>query len=146
MPEQFVIIFFFMNAQASSFLIHTHVDCGTPCHARGLLRSSLTCDLRDTMPCQRSLTLFFPPNSSASSLTLPWTIARFLDPFYTFSPAHRRVIRDFTPPNPFYRECYGFERTFLLSGSFYFTLLIPREVQDFPRVIDILSMYLHLHT
>ena len=31
---------------------------------------------------------------STSSLTLPWTIARFLHPFYTFSPAHRRVIRD----------------------------------------------------
>ena len=31
---------------------------------------------------------------SASSLTLPWTIAGFLHPFYTFSPAHRRVIRD----------------------------------------------------
>ena len=31
---------------------------------------------------------------STSSLTLPWTIARFLHPFCTFSPAHRRVIRD----------------------------------------------------
>ena len=31
---------------------------------------------------------------STSSLTLPWTIARFLDPFCTFSPAHRRVICD----------------------------------------------------
>ena len=30
---------------------------------------------------------------STSSLTLPWTIARFLDPFCTFSPAHSRVIR-----------------------------------------------------
>ena len=108
--------------------------------------NSHTCGLRDAMPrqrtftlfthmwltghmpCQRSLTLLFPPNSSASSLTLPWTIARFLDPFYTFNLAHRKVIRDFTPPNPFYRECYGFERTFLLSGVFYFTHLIPREV------------------
>ena len=27
-----------------------------------------------------------------SSLTLPWTIAKFLHPFYTFSPAHHRVI------------------------------------------------------
>ena len=32
-----------------------------------------------------------------SSLTLPCAIARFLDPFYTFSPAHCRVIRDFAP-------------------------------------------------
>ena len=31
---------------------------------------------------------------SISFLTLPWTIARFLDPFCTFSPAHRRVICD----------------------------------------------------
>ena len=31
---------------------------------------------------------------STSSLTLPWTLARFLHPFCTFSPAHRRVIRD----------------------------------------------------
>ena len=33
--------------------------------------------------------IFFP----ASSLTLPWTIVRFLDPFCTFSLAHGRVIR-----------------------------------------------------
>ena len=31
---------------------------------------------------------------STSSLTLPWTIGGFLHPFHTFSPAHRRVIRD----------------------------------------------------
>ena len=31
---------------------------------------------------------------STSSLTLPWTIARILDPFCTFSPAHRRVIHE----------------------------------------------------
>ena len=31
---------------------------------------------------------------STSSLALPWAIARFLHPFYSFSPAHRRVIRD----------------------------------------------------
>ena len=29
-----------------------------------------------------------------SSLTLPWAIAGFLHPFYTFSSAHRRVIHD----------------------------------------------------
>ena len=37
---------------------------------------------------------FFPP--TLFSVTLPWTIARLLDPFYTFSPAHRRVIHNFT--------------------------------------------------
>ena len=31
---------------------------------------------------------------SASSLTLSWTIVRFLHPFYNFGPTHRRVIRD----------------------------------------------------
>ena len=31
---------------------------------------------------------------STSSLTLLWTIAGFLHPFHTFSPVHRRVIRD----------------------------------------------------
>ena len=31
---------------------------------------------------------------STPSFTLPWAIARFLHPFNTFSPAHRRVIRD----------------------------------------------------
>ena len=31
---------------------------------------------------------------STSSLTLPWAIGDFLHQFYTFSPAHRRVIRD----------------------------------------------------
>ena len=31
---------------------------------------------------------------STSSLTLPWAIATFLHPFYTFSPAHCRVICD----------------------------------------------------
>ena len=42
--------------------------------------------------------LFFAQPSLVSSLTLPWTIARFLDPFYTFSPPHCRVIYDFTLP------------------------------------------------
>ena len=31
---------------------------------------------------------------STSSLTFPWTIAGFLHPFYTFNPAHHRVICD----------------------------------------------------
>ena len=77
-----------------------------------------------------------------SPLTLPWTIARFLDPFYTFSPAHRRVIRDFTPPYPF--ECIGIQffnsltcdlrDTMPRQRSLTLTLtLIPREAEDFPR-------------
>ena len=31
---------------------------------------------------------------STSCLTHPWTIVEFLHPFYTFSPAHRSVIRN----------------------------------------------------
>ena len=38
------------------------------------------------------LLLFFIHFFSTSSLTLLWTIAGFLYPFYTFSPAHHRVI------------------------------------------------------
>ena len=65
---------------------------------------------------------------SASSLTLPWTIARFLDPFYTFSPAHRRVIR-----GTFIFQTFRYLLTasakvlsghFLPTGLFYLTLLL----------------------
>ena len=42
---------------------------------------------------------------SMSSLTLPWAIAGFLHPFYTFSSAHRSVIHG----------------TFNFSGQFIFT-------------------------
>ena len=62
-----------------------------------------------------------------SSLTLPWTIARFLDPFCTFSPAHRRVIRDTFIFQPF-RYLLTASATvlsghFLPTGVFYLTLL-----------------------
>ena len=42
------------------------------------------------------VTRCFPPQSLTSSLTLPWAISRFLNPFYTFSPAHCRVIWNFS--------------------------------------------------
>ena len=79
----------FMNAATSSFF------------------NSPTCDLRDAMPRQMSLTHTHSPyplpskSPFKSSLTLPWTIARFLNPFYTFNPAHRRVIRDRMIPVPY---------------------------------------------
>ena len=38
------------------------------------------------------LLLFFIHCFSTSSLILPWTITRFLHPFYTFCQAHHRVI------------------------------------------------------
>ena len=64
---------------------------------------------------------------STSSLTIPRTIVGFLHPFYTFSPAHRRVIRDtfifnhsviFLP-----RALRVLSRHFLPTGVFYLTLL-----------------------
>ena len=36
-----LFFFFFLNAQASSFLVHSHVTYGTLCHARGHSRSYL---------------------------------------------------------------------------------------------------------
>ena len=57
------------------------------------------CDLQDVMP-RHWLPAASHPSSLTSSLTLPWAIARFLDPFYTFSSAHRRVIHDFVLPTP----------------------------------------------
>ena len=45
--------------------------------------------------CSLHLSFFFTHIFfSTSSLTLPWTIARFLDPFCTFSPAYCWVICD----------------------------------------------------
>ena len=62
-----------------------------------------------------------------SSLTLPWTIARFLDPFCTFSPAHRRVIRDTFIFRPFHYlliwSATVLSGYFLPTGIFYLTLL-----------------------
>ena len=63
---------------------------------------------------------------STSSLTLLWTIARFLDPFYTFSPAHCRVICNTFIFQPF-RYLLTATATvlsghFLPTGVFYLTL------------------------
>ena len=67
--------------------------------------------------------IFFP----TSSLTLPWTIAGFLHPFYTFSPAHRRVIRDTFIFRPFHylltASAMVLSGHFLPTGVFYLTLL-----------------------
>ena len=62
-----------------------------------------------------------------SSLTLPWIIAGFLHPFYTFSAAHHRVICD---TFIFQLFCYLLTTSatvlsgnFLPTGVFYITLL-----------------------
>ena len=66
---------------------------------------------------------FFIHCISTSSLTLPWAIAGFLHPFYSFSPAHCRVIRDTFILNflafHFYRECYGFEQGFFYPQALF---------------------------
>ena len=51
---------------------------------------------------------FFINCFSTSFLTLSWAISGFLHPFYTFSPAHRRVIC-----NTFILTFLGFSITFL---------------------------------
>ena len=64
---------------------------------------------------------FFISFFSTSSLTLPWSIAGFLHPFYTFSPAHRRVIRDtfiLTFLCFFTASATEFERRFLPQAFF----------------------------
>ena len=74
--------------------------------------------------------LFFSLLFNVIPHTLPWTIAGFLHPFYTFSPAHRRVIRDIFIFNlseiffsQFYRERYVLIGHFLPTGVFYLMLL-----------------------
>ena len=64
---------------------------------------------------------------STSSLTLAWTIAGFLYRFYTFRPAHRRVIRHNFINQPF-RYLLAASATalsghFLPTGVFYLMLL-----------------------
>ena len=67
---------------------------------------------------------------STSSLTLPWTIAGFSQPFYTFSQAHHRVIHDTFIFNLFEIFFHSFTASatvlsgyFLPTGIFYLTLL-----------------------
>ena len=74
---------------------------------------------------------------STSSLTLPWTITRFLDPFCTFSPAHRRVIRDTFIFQPF-RYLLTASAT-VLSGHFlptdvFYLMLLPDIFGTFPTL------------
>ena len=77
--------------------------------------------------CSSSFTFFFP----TSSRTLPWNIAGFLHPLYTFSTAHRRVICDTFIFNQFQSFSFyllsasaaALSGHFLPTGVFYLTLL-----------------------
>ena len=64
---------------------------------------------------------------STSSLTLPWTIARFVDLFCTFSSAHRRVIYYTLVFQPFryflIASATVLSEHFLPTGVFYLILL-----------------------
>ena len=72
---------------------------------------------------------------STPSLTLPSIIARFLDPFCTFSPAYRRVIRGTFSFQPF---CYLLTASAtVLSGHFlptnvFYLMLLPNIFGTFP--------------
>ena len=98
------------------------------------------------------------PFFSTSSLSLSWTIARFLDPFCTFSPAHRRVIGDtfifnhsviFLPRKLrfwvgiFYPKAFLTLRSFrtfwhnlLLSRLSWETAVIPWNLQGFILILE----------
>ena len=95
---------------------------------------------------------------STSSLTLPWTIARFLDPFCAFSPAHCRVIRNtfifnysviFLPRalrfwvGIFYPQAFFTLRSFptfwhdlLLSRLPWEPAVIPQNLQGFILILE----------
>ena len=82
---------------------------------------------------------------STSSLTVPWTIVRFLDPFCTFSPAHYRVIRDTFIFRPFHYLLAA--SATVLSGHFlttdvFYLMLFPNifgTSQHFWHIPDILT-------
>ena len=84
------------------------------------------------------LCIFIFPHPTLSSLTLPWIITRFLNSFYTFSPAQCMVICDFAPPNPFF-ESIGIQFFNLLTCDLWDAMpcqrsftLIPKEAEGFP--------------
>ena len=76
---------------------------------------------------------------STLSFTLPWTIAECLHPFYTFSPTHRRVIRDtfifnhsviFLPRAQRFWEGIFYQQVFFTLSSF--TDILTCVNQDLP--------------
>ena len=71
-------------------------------------------------------------SSLTSSVSLPWAITRFLDPFYTFSPAHRRVFHDFALPTLFFSHV-TYRTPWHARGHSHSLTLIPRGAEDFPR-------------
>ena len=74
---------------------------------------------------------FFIHCFSTSSLTFPWVIARFLHPFYIFSPVRRKVVR-----NTFIWTFLGFYVTVLpgvlqLWASVFYLALVPQILARF---------------
>ena len=72
---------------------------------------------------------------STSSLTLPWTIARFLHPFYTLSSAYHRVIcNTFIFNHPVF---------FLLRVvRFWVSIFYPQALFTLPSFTDILPAFI----
>ena len=86
--------------------------------------------------CSLHLSFFFTHIFfSTSSLTLPWTIARFLHPFYTFSSAYRRVIC-----NTF---IFNHPVIFLLRVvRFWVSIFYPQALFTLPSFTDILPAFI----
>ena len=74
--------------------------------------------------------IFFP----TLSLTVPWTIAGFLHPFYTFSQVHHRVIRETFIFNHFVivlpRALHGFKWTYFIHRQFFYLALLHRHFNN----------------
>ena len=123
-----LIIFFNWKTKTPSdvtFLerISSEVSCDVGCCSSFQFCSSFCCF--SSFCCCCSSHCF-----STSSLTFPWTIPRFLHPFYTFSPAHRRAIRDTfilsfprSSLHSFTASATVLSGHFLLTDVFYLTLL-----------------------
>ena len=102
------------------------------------LRRFLWCWSSFCCCCYSSFANFIHIFFLTSSLTLPWTIARFLDPFSTFSPVHRRAICDTFIFQPFHyfltASATVLSGHFLPTGVFYLTLL-PNSFGTFPTFL-----------
>ena len=72
---------------------------------------------------------------STSYLTLPWSIARFLDPLCTFSPAYCRVIHNtfiFQPFSYLFTTSATVLSGHFLPTSFFSIMLLPNIFSTFP--------------
>ena len=92
---------------------------------------------------------------STSSLTLPWTIAEFLQSFYTFSPAYCRVVRCtfifnfsviFLPQAQRFRVSVFYPLAFFTLCSFIDILTQPAFIKAFMGAGSSSLKFAWLHT